>query len=84
VLIDLTDSERRSLTTALLYAREVLSAAPAHWIRPGVLADVESIVARTAPVPKHGQESKLGFPGRSDARRHVSKLLKTPPKPKGE
>jgi hypothetical protein len=79
----LTDSERRSLTTALLYAREILSAAPAHWIRPGVMADVETIVTRVAPIPKHGQESKLGFPGSNHARRHVQKLLKTQPT-KGE
>jgi hypothetical protein len=83
VNLTLTDSERNSLVTGLLYAREVLSAAPAHWIRPGVLADIETIVMRTAPIPKHGQESKLGFPGSSDARRHVQKLLKTPPT-KGE
>jgi hypothetical protein len=80
VNLSLTDSERKSLTTALLYAREILSVAPAHWIRPGVMADVETIVTRVAPMPKHGQESKIGFPGSGDARRHVQKLLKSPTK----
>jgi hypothetical protein len=84
VNLALTDSERQSLVTALLYAREVFTAAPAHWIRPGVMADAETILTRVAPIPRHGQESKLGFPGSGDARRHVSKLLKTPLKPKGE
>jgi hypothetical protein len=74
----LTDSERKSLTTALLYAREIFAVAPAHWMRPGVMADVETIVTRVAPIPRHGQESKLGFPGSGDARRHVSKLLEAP------
>jgi hypothetical protein len=80
----LSDDEQKSLVTALLYAREVFTAAPAHWIRLGVMADVETIVTRVAPIPRHGQESKLGFPGSSDARRHVNNLLKTPAKPKGD
>jgi hypothetical protein len=80
----LTDAERKSLTTALIYARELFQVMPGHWARPGVAADVEAIVTGVAPIPKHGQESKLGFPGSGDARRHVSKLLKTPAKPKGK
>ena len=60
--LTLTDSERKSLVTALLYAREVFTAAPAHWIRPGVMADVETIATRVAPIPKHGQELNLVFP----------------------
>ena len=73
----LSDQERKSLTTALIYARELFSVMPGHWTRPSVAADVEMIVTRVAPIPRHGQKSKTGYPGSSDARRHVSRLLKT-------
>jgi hypothetical protein len=82
--LSLTDSERKALTTGLIYAREVFALAPAHWTRPGVMADIESILSRTSLVAKHGQESKLGFPGSGIARRHISKLLKAPKKPMEE
>ena len=80
MILTLNDSERKALNTALLYAREVLMLAPAHWSRPGVIADIETILVRTSLVAKHGQESKLGFPGSGFARRHIAKLLKAPPK----
>ena len=80
--LSLTDSERKALTTGLIYAREVFALAPAHWTRPGVMADIESILSRTSLVAKHGQESKFDFPGSRDAHRHIAKLLKAPSKPK--
>jgi hypothetical protein len=76
--VDLDDDERRAVTTALLYALEVFKLMPGHWVRLGQICHVESVMARIAPAPRHGQESKLGFPGSRDAYRHISKLLREP------
>ena len=51
---------------------------PAHWLRPGVVADIETFLDELARKAKHGQDSKFGFPGSRDAQRHVAKLMKAP------
>ena len=84
MVLSLNESRRASLRQALLYARETFALMPAHWLRPGVVADIETFLDELAPKAKHGQESKLGFPGSRDAQRHVAKLLKAPVDPKME
>jgi hypothetical protein len=76
MVLSLNESRRASLRQALLYARETFPLMPAHWLRPGVVADIETFLDELASKARHGQESKLGFPGSRDARRHVAKLLK--------
>ena len=82
MVLSLNEPRRASLRQALLYARETFALMPAHWLRPGVVADIETFLDELAPKARHGRESKLGFPGSRDAQRHVAKLLKAPADPK--
>jgi hypothetical protein len=78
MVLSLDESRLASLRQALLYARETFALMPAHWLRPGVVADIETFLDELAPKAKHGQGSKLGFPGSRDAQRHIAKLHKSP------
>ena len=47
----INESRRASLRQALLYARETFALMPAHWLRPGVVADIETFLDELARRP---------------------------------
>ena len=49
MVLSLNQSRRASLRQALLYARETFALMPAHWLRPGVVADIETFLDELAP-----------------------------------
>ena len=49
MVLSLNEPRRASLRQALLYARETFALMPAHWLRPGVVADIENLPGRAGP-----------------------------------
>jgi hypothetical protein len=73
-----TDQERASLLVACEYFLGVAQVMPAHWIRPGVVADCIDLATRLGPKVR---DEKHRIPGsvRAEVTRHLKKLgLKAP------
>jgi hypothetical protein len=73
-----TDQERGSLLVALEYFLGLAQVMPAHWVRPGVVADCIDLAERLGPKVRD-EKHRISGSVRAEVTRHLKRLgLKAP------